>query len=84
MNVKRHCKAVKSHFDGYIQNNVPLRKIDSIYGKLRSDPWMAGKRSPIEEKRLVPKKCSQERVQRYDNSIVKRTENKRESKGMIP
>ena len=68
---------------GYIQNNVPLRKIDSIYGKLRSDPWMAGKRSPIEEKRLVQKKCSLGRVQRYDNSVVKRVENKRESKGMI-
>ena len=47
---------VKRHFDGYIQNNVPLRKINITQGKLRSDPWMVGKRSPIEEKKACAEK----------------------------
>ena len=76
---------IKRHFDGYIQNSVPLRMVNITQGKLRSDPWMVGKKVPhLREKGLCRKKFSQERVQRYDDSIVKRTENKRESKDMIP
>ena len=42
---------VKRHLDGYIQNSVPLRTVNITQGKLRSDPWMVGKRSPIKEKK---------------------------------
>ena len=40
-------------------------------------------KSPSSKKRDYSKKCSQKRVQRNDNSVVKRLRIKRESKGMI-
>ena len=47
---------IKRHFDGYIQNSVPLRTVNITQGKLRSDPWMVGKKSPIKEKKACAEK----------------------------